>query len=76
MVVKSHTLAGRQQLRRWLHAHQLTQRAFAARVGLHATNVNHILRGRAHVGLTVALRLERVTQIPVAAWAKHRGIGT
>ena len=72
MIVKSHTLSGRQQLRHWLHAHQLTQRAFAARVGLHATNLNHILRGRTHVGLTVALRLAQVTHIPVAAWATGR----
>ena len=67
---------GRLQLRDWLHAEHLTQRAFAARVGLHPTNVNHILRGRTQVGLTVALRLEQVTHIPVAAWATARKRGT
>lgn len=63
-------LEGRQRLRDWMERARLTQREAAKLLGIHYTFLSQILsetRDRTPA-LATALRIERVTGIPVEAW--------
>lgn len=61
--------SGRDQLRRWLERAHLTQREAARLLGMHFTSLSQILGQRERSpSLARAVRIERVTGIPVEAW--------
>lgn len=58
----------REQLREWLTRAKLTQRAAARAFGMHYTFLSQILNSDRSPALATAVRLERITGIPVEAW--------
>lgn len=63
--------AGQERLRAWIERSQLTQRAAAKLLGIHFTFLNQLLSTNARrrsPALGTALRIERLTGIPVEAW--------
>jgi hypothetical protein len=61
-------LDGQTRLREWLRRSMLSQRAGAELLGMHFTFINKILRCGRAPSLATAIRIERVTGIPVEAW--------
>lgn len=59
---------GRERLRDWIARSRLTQRAAAKLLGMHYTFLSQILSGDRSPALKTAVRIERVTGIPVEAW--------
>lgn len=60
---------GRERLRVWIERSRMTQQEAAKLLRFHETFLSQILRGRRRPGLKNAIRIERVTGIPVTAWA-------
>jgi HTH-type transcriptional regulator/antitoxin HigA len=52
----------------WLDERNMTQAEFAVRLGMSAKTLNQIVKGRAPLTYTTALKLERVTSIPARFW--------
>ena len=63
-------LDGRTRLRAWIERSKLTDRAAAELLGIHYTFLSQILnRTRDRTpALATAVRIERITGIPVEAW--------
>lgn len=61
-------LEGQKRLRDWMERSKLTQRAAAMLLGMHYTFLNQILNSDRSPALATAVRIERVTGIPVEAW--------
>lgn len=61
-------ITGPDALSDWLNRRDLSQREMARRLGIHWTMVNKILMRTCRPGLTLALRIERHTGIPVREW--------
>lgn len=59
---------GQERLREWLERSKLTQRAAAELLRMHYTFLSQILNGNRSPALGTAVRIERVTGIPVEAW--------
>lgn len=59
---------GQNALWDWMERRSLTQRQLADKLDIHWTYVNHILSNRRSPGLATAIRIERVTGIPVEEW--------
>lgn len=60
--------SGQEQLRAWLERSKLTQRAGAKLLGIHYTFLSQILRTDRSPALATAVRIERLTGVPVEAW--------
>jgi transcriptional regulator with XRE-family HTH domain len=62
---------GRERLREWLVRSKLSQRAGARLLGMHFTFLSQLLRNNAYrrsPSLATAVKIQRVTGIPVEAW--------
>jgi plasmid maintenance system antidote protein VapI len=59
---------GRERLRQWITRSKLQQNEAAAVIGMHPTQLNHILTGDRRPGLDTAVKIERATGIVVEAW--------
>lgn len=59
---------GAARLRAWLPKNKMTQREFSAHAEIHWTHVNQLCSGRRKPSLAVALKLQRLTDIPVECW--------
>lgn len=55
------------RLRAWLKERRRTQEWIAEQIGTHQTNISAWMRGRP-ISVDAAVRIERVTGIPVADW--------
>ena len=53
-------------LQEWLDDEQMTQQALADRLGISRKTVNGILKGTQPISQDTAIKLERVTSIPVS----------
>lgn len=60
---------GAARLRRFLDSKHYNQRELAAKLEMHWTHANQILSGRRKPGLAVALRIQKLTGIPVDSWS-------
>jgi plasmid maintenance system antidote protein VapI len=60
--------SGAEQLRDWIKRSSLTQRQAADRFGWDEAQLSHLLAGRRNLGLASAIKIERMTGIPVEAW--------
>jgi HTH-type transcriptional regulator/antitoxin HigA len=60
------------QLREWIDRQGIRQNEAAFRLGIDQSFVSHILGGRRTPGLRRAVKIERITGIPAAAWASRR----
>lgn len=60
--------SGREQLRAWMLRAKLTQRAAAKLLGMHYTFLSQILGSNRSPALGTAVKIERVTGVPVEAW--------
>jgi transcriptional regulator with XRE-family HTH domain len=63
--------SGQERLRAWIDRAKLTQRAAAKLLGIHYTFLNQLLSTnyrRRSPALGTAIRIERLTGIPVEAW--------
>lgn len=59
---------GRTRLRAWMERSRLTQRKAAEMLGMHYTFLSQILNDLRTPALATAIRIERITGIPVEAW--------
>lgn len=59
---------GRERLRDWIERSKLTQRQAAELLDMHYTFLSQILNSDRSPALGTAVRIERVTGIPVEAW--------
>jgi transcriptional regulator with XRE-family HTH domain len=60
---------GSHQLKQWLERARLDQRQGAAKLGMHFTTLNKILLRKRVPTLKSAIRIERLTGVPMEAWA-------
>ena len=58
----------REQLRQWMVRSKLTQRAAAKLLGMHYTFLSQILRRERAPALATAVKIYRLTGVPVDAW--------
>jgi transcriptional regulator with XRE-family HTH domain len=56
-------------LAEYLHAEQLTQKQLADRLGVTEGAVSHLVAGRRRPSRELAVAIETLTGIPVAAWS-------
>ena len=61
-------LPGRERLAQWIKRSKLDQQETAALIEMDPAVLSKILVGRRRPGLDNALKIERVTGIPVEAW--------
>ena len=61
--------SGPEQFKDWMHRRRFMQKEAADYLGWHESYVSHLLSGKRLPGLDNALRLERLSGIPVEAWA-------
>lgn len=59
---------GQERLREWIDRSKLSQRAAADLLHMHWTFLNQILNDKRSPALATAVRIERITGIPVEAW--------
>lgn len=59
---------GRTRLREWMNRAKLNQRSAAELLGMHYTFLSQILNNDRSPALATAVRIERITGIPVEAW--------
>lgn len=59
---------GQERLRDWIGRSKLSQRAAADLLDMHWTFLNQILNDKRSPALATAVRIERMTGIPVEAW--------
>jgi plasmid maintenance system antidote protein VapI len=64
--------SGAWQLRDWMTRRGLLQNEAAEALGFHEAFISQLVNGRRSPGLNNALKIERVTGIPVSAWASTR----
>lgn len=64
---------GQRSLRRYLEEHGLTQAALAKRLHCHHAHLSRIVSGQRRPGLALALRIVRVTGIPIEALLEQGG---
>lgn len=62
-------LLGPEQLKDWMRRRGFTQADAARYFGCDESFVSMLMSGRRGAGLTNAIRIERLTGIPVEAWA-------
>lgn len=60
--------SGADQLRAWLRRSGLTQRQCAAELGVHESFMTLMLSGARLPGRNLAVKIDRLMGIPVAAW--------
>lgn len=60
------------QLREWIERRGIQQNEAADILGIDQSFVSHILSGRRTPGLRRAVKIERITGIPVSSWASKR----
>lgn len=60
--------SGPEALRQWIERRELQQQEAAKLIGIHFTLLNHYLTRRRRPPLESAIKIERVTGIPVEAW--------
>jgi len=65
---------GRKRLAQWIERSKMSQREVARLLGFHVSVLNKVLKGHRTPGLATALRLERVTGIPVESWTPTRNV--
>lgn len=58
----------REQLKDWIDRRQYNQREAANYLGFDESHLSSLLGGRRQPGLSNAIKLERLTGIPVEAW--------
>jgi transcriptional regulator with XRE-family HTH domain len=63
---------GKTQLKDWIARRGLDQRQAAELLGFHEAFVSQLVNGRRSPGLNNAVIIERLTGIPVSAWATSR----
>jgi transcriptional regulator with XRE-family HTH domain len=63
---------GARQLRDWIARRGVNQAEAAELLGFHEAFVSQLVNGKRFPGLVNALKIERVTGIPVSAWASSR----
>lgn len=61
-------IEGRERLRDWIKRSNLTQRAAAQLLGMHYTFLSQILGRDRSPSLATAVKIGRITGIPVEAW--------
>lgn len=61
--------SGPEQLKDWMHRRRFLQRETAEYLGWDETYVSQLLNARRSPGLDNAVHMERLTGIPVEAWA-------
>lgn len=61
--------SGPDQLRDWMRRRGFTQADAARYLGWDQGNISVVLAGKRTLGLETALRIERLTGIPVEAWS-------
>lgn len=59
---------GREQLKEWMHRRRFLQTETAKYIGMDVTHLNQILNSSKTPGLATAIKIERMTGIPVEAW--------
>lgn len=59
---------GRDRLKAWIERSKLDQVGAARVIGMHPTQLNHILTGKRRPGLDTAVKIEQATGIVVEAW--------
>lgn len=59
---------GRDQLRDWINRREFTQREAAKYLSFDETVMSNLLVGKRNPGLANAVKIERLTGIPVEAW--------
>lgn len=57
-----------QRLRTWREDAGLSQRDVAARLGIEQSTLCRIEQGRNQPGLQIAIRIEKLSKLPVAIW--------
>jgi plasmid maintenance system antidote protein VapI len=62
--------SGSDQLRDWMRRRGFTQADAARYLGWDQGNISVVLAGKRTLGLETALRVERLTGIPVEAWSE------
>ena len=60
--------SGAEQLKDWMHRRRFMQQEAAEYFGWHFTYVSQLITGARLPGLDNAIKLERMTGIPVEAW--------
>lgn len=63
--------SGPEQLRDWMRRRGFTQADAARYLGWDQGNISVVLAGKRTLGLETALRVERLTGIPVEAWSEQ-----
>lgn len=61
-------MTAQERLREWLLRSRLTQRGAARVLGFHYTHFNQILNGRRNPGVKNAIKIQRLTGVPVDCW--------
>lgn len=64
--------SGATQFKDWMHRRRFMQREAAAYFGWHETYISQLLSGTRTPGLDNAVTIERLTGIPIEAWASSR----
>lgn len=59
---------GSELFKRWMDRHGLSQRETADQLEWNETFVSKLVKGHRNPGLTNALKIKRLTDIPVEAW--------
>ena len=60
--------SGPEQLKDWMHRRKFLQAEAAEYLGVHFTFVCRLVSGKRSPGLDNAVKIERLTGIPVEAW--------
>lgn len=60
--------SGRERLRQWITRSKLDQVEASRIIGMHPTQLSHILSGARRPGLDMAVKIEQATGIVVEAW--------
>ena len=58
----------RARLEAWIDKARLTQVEAAKLIGMHETQLSHLLRGHRRPGLVIAAKIATATGIPIEAW--------
>lgn len=64
--------SGRERLRQWLQRSKLKQGEAAGLLGFDRSYLSQILGGKRQPGLASAIKIERVSGVPVEAWLPQR----
>ena len=64
--------SGATLLRTWLNRSGHTQQAFSDKLGIHEAYVSFLVNGKRSPGLHLAVKISRLTGIPVESWMSLR----